>query len=97
MQPTASFDWDESKDIGNQDKHGVSFSEAQHAFSDPRRIILRDVLHSADEDRFVCVGRVGRGTLTVRFTYRDGIIRIHGAGYWRKGKRLYDEKNSLHR
>jgi uncharacterized protein len=65
MQPTASFEWDDIRELANQRKHGVSFSEAQHAFADPRRIILRDVLDSADEDRFVCVGRVGRGTVMV--------------------------------
>jgi len=34
--------------------------------------------------------------LTVRFTYRDGIIRIIGAGYWRKGKTVYEQENGLH-
>jgi hypothetical protein len=33
------------------------------------------------------------GVMTVRFTWRDGRIRIFGAGYWRKGKRLYDREN----
>ncbi len=33
------------------------------------------------------------GILTVRFTYRGETIRILGAGYWRKGKRIYEEKN----
>jgi hypothetical protein len=28
----------------------------------------------------------------VRFTYRKGIIRISGAGYWRKGKKIYEKK-----
>ena len=28
------------------------------------------------------------GVMTVRFTYRDGSIRIFGAGYWRKGKKI---------
>lgn len=30
--------------------------------------------------------------ITVRFTYRDGQVRIFGAGYWRKGKMYYEEK-----
>jgi hypothetical protein len=25
-----------------------------------------------------------------------GIIRIFGAGYWRKGKRIYEQENHLH-
>lgn len=32
--------------------------------------------------------------MTVRFTYRERRIRIFGAGYWRKGKRIY-EKNKI--
>lgn len=31
--------------------------------------------------------------LTVRFIYRENKIRIIGAGYWRKGKKTYEEKN----
>jgi len=28
--------------------------------------------------------------LTVRFTYRGSVIRIIGAGYWRKGRKIYE-------
>jgi len=41
-------------------------------------------------------GRVGEGILTVRFTYRSRIIRIIGAGYWRKGKAIYERENQVH-
>lgn len=85
----ASFDWDPVKDAANQCKHGVSFGDAQAAFLDPVRVIARDPEHSLSEPRFYCVGRVSGGVLTVRFTYRGKVIRIIGAGYWRKGKRLY--------
>jgi len=37
--------------------------------------------------------KVDDGILTVRFTYRDEIIRIFGAGYWRKGKKTYEKNN----
>ena len=42
------------------------------------------------------VGRVERGVLTVRFTYRGDVIRIFGAGYWRKGKRVYEQEHKVH-
>jgi hypothetical protein len=48
------------------------------------------------EERFYCFGRVERGVLTVRFTYRDGVIRIIGAGFWRKGEAVYEQENNLH-
>lgn len=85
------------KDLLNQIKHGVSFVEAQFAFADPRRVIAEDLEHGGEERRYYCMGRVGQGILTVRFTWRDGIIRIIGAGYWRKGKRIYERQNQVHR
>lgn len=90
------FEWDETKDLINQAKHGVPFRTAQLAFSDPRRVIAEDPDHSAQEDRFFCLGRVGEDILTVRFTIRNSIIRIFGAAYWRKGRKAYEEENQIH-
>ena len=92
----AAFDWDPAKDAENQRKHGVSFGEAQIAFLDPGRVIARDMGHSQAEQRYYCFGRVSEGVLTVRFTYRGNVIRIIGAGYWRKWRTLYEKKNRLH-
>ncbi|HUK57449.1 MAG TPA: BrnT family toxin [Nitrospiria bacterium] len=89
------FEWDEEKDKENQAKHNVSFSEAQQAFLDPQRVIAEDVDHSKEEERFYCLGRVGNGIMTVRFTYRGDVIRIYGAGYWRKGRKIYEEENKI--
>ena len=94
---TSSFEWDAAKEAENQRKHGVSFREAQLAFLDPERVIARDVAHSQVEPRFYCFGRLGKGVLSVRFTYRDKVIRIIGAGYWRKGKKVYETQRKLHR
>jgi hypothetical protein len=91
------FDWDPDKDTENQEKHGVSFSRAQYAFADPKRVIAKDEEHSQTEDRLYCFGEVDGGVLTVRFTYRASVIRIIGAGYWRKGKAIYERENQIHR
>ncbi len=93
----ARFEWDSRKDYENQGKHGVSFATAQMAFADPRRVIAEDLSHSSNESRYYGFGRVESGILTVRFTYRDGVVRIIGAGYWRKGKRIYEQENQIHR
>ena len=90
------FEWDPEKDLLNRAKHGVSFAEAQSAFADPDRIIAEDLSHSRGEKRYYCFGKAGEGILTVRFTYRRGIIRIIGAGYWRKGKQIYERENQIH-
>jgi uncharacterized DUF497 family protein len=87
------FDWDPEKDAENQRKHEVSFGRAQYAFADPKRVIAKDVSHSQTEDRYYCFGEVDGGVLTVRFTHRASVIRIIGAGYWRKGKAIYEREN----
>ena len=80
----STFEWDDAKNAVNIEKHGVAFTDAQRAFFDPKRVILKDVGHSEAEDRFFCIGCVDGGIMTVRFTYWTPKIRIFGAGYWRK-------------
>jgi uncharacterized DUF497 family protein len=87
------FEWDDAKDRLNRVKHGVSFALAQEAFFDPRRVIAEDLQHSGGEKRFYCFGEVEGGVMTVRFTWRNGRIRIFGAGYWRKGKAIYEQQS----
>ena len=89
------FEWDDTKNIDNQRKHGVSFDEAQYAFLDESRVIAEDLSHSQHEKRYYCFGlnEQENGILTVRFTYRSGHIRIIGAGYWRRGKKIYEQSN----
>lgn len=89
------FEWDTNKDAENWEKHGVSFSMAQYAFADPCRVMAEDLTHSESEKRYFCFGTVDGGILTVRFTYRGSVIRIFGAGYWRKGKAIYEHENKI--
>ncbi len=92
MKP--DFEWDEKKNIENIKKHGISFFEAQQAFLDPYRLIAKDLDHSITESRYFCFGKVDDEIITVRFTYRGHIIRIIGAGYWRKGRKIYEEERN---
>ena len=88
----ARFEWDSKRNQENQKRHGVSFAKAQFAFADPKRVIAEDLSHSSGEKRYYCFGWVEGGVLTVRFTYRGDVIRLFGAGYWRKGRRIYEQK-----
>jgi len=88
------FTWDAVKELENMAKHGVDFETAKQAFRDPARHIRHDPGHSREEDRFFCVGKVAEKILTVSFTYREEGIRIIGAGYWRKGKMIYEKKKN---
>jgi hypothetical protein len=90
------FEWDPKKDLENQHKHGVSFARAQFVFADPCRVIAEDLSHGSAEKRYYCFGEVDGGVLTVRFTYREETIRIFGAGYWRKGKGIYEREGQIH-
>ncbi|MDR0230663.1 MAG: BrnT family toxin [Dysgonamonadaceae bacterium] len=91
-----TFEWDETKNAENIAKHNVSFEEAQDAFYDENAIINEDEEHSLSEERYFCIGKTRKDILTVRFTYRNGNIRIIGAGYWRKQKKYYEKENNLY-
>jgi len=86
-----TFEWDPKKSVENVLKHGVSFEIAQKVFLDVARKIYGDEKHSKDEQRYYCCGKIDEEILTVRFTIRGQKIRIIGAGYWRKGRKLYYE------
>lgn len=90
------FDWDRLKNAENVRKYNVSFYDAQTAFFDRKRVIAIDVKHStAKEKRYFCFGKVKGKIVTVRFTLRGNRIRIFGAGYWREGRKKYEQKNKI--
>ncbi len=90
----AHFEWDAQKNQENVRKHGVSFTEAQFVFLDKKKIVFEDINHSTiKEKRYYCIGSVGYAICTVRFTYRASKIRIFGAGFWRKERKIYEEEN----
>ncbi|MCL2174002.1 BrnT family toxin [Candidatus Saccharibacteria bacterium] len=85
------FEYDTNKGRANFAKHGISFEDARSAFADENRKIYPDKLHSNAEQREICLGKVNGNILTVVFTKRKGVIRIISAGYYRKGKKLYEQ------
>lgn len=73
------FEWDERKNQINQEKHGISFETAAYVFQDEHYIEMFDFEHStADEERYIAIGRVGR-ILFVVFTERKDDIRLISA------------------
>ena len=50
------FEWDPRKAAANLRKHGISFAEAETAFSDDYATITEDPDHSDDEERFLLLG-----------------------------------------
>jgi uncharacterized protein len=76
------FEWDERKNKSNRRKHGISFQEAQTAFSDECGIVIDDPEHSDDEPRFVLLGMsAALRVLVVCHCYRASgdVVRIISA------------------
>lgn len=76
------FEWDPTKERANQNKHGVSFLEAQSVFADERGLVIHDPDHSDDEERFVLLGLSSLlRALVVCHCYRtdENLIRIISA------------------
>jgi uncharacterized DUF497 family protein len=70
--------WDESKNILNKVKHGVSFEQAVYALKDPFRRIAYDQDHSdVYEDRWKVIGNAGGVMLfVVESEVDDDTVRI---------------------
>ncbi len=75
------IEWDDAKDLLNQEKHGVSFLEVRSLFeSEIDYLEIFDSEHSDFEDRFIAIGPIERGLVVIVFTEREeDIIRIIGA------------------
>jgi len=73
------FEWDSKKAAGNLKKHGVSFEQAALAFEDAFALIEQEDSEDYGEDRFILIGRVLGGVVTVVYTERSGRIRIISA------------------
>ncbi len=73
--------WDETKNVTNRRKHGVSFEDAQELLlSDGHHFVIFDEEHSSDEDRFISIGPICRGLVLVVWTERDvDVVRIISA------------------
>lgn len=75
-----TFAWDPDKAERNEQKHGVSFSEAGTVLGDLLSVTAYDPDHSVDEDRYITVGTSNRGRLLiVAYTERGTSIRIISA------------------
>jgi len=94
-----SFEWDKRKSLLNKTKHGLSFEEAKTAFFDENALLIYDLDHSEDENRFILLGLSARlRILVVCHAYQesDSVIRIISARkasrheqkqYWQRCKK----------
>ena len=77
------FEWDNRKNVGNQEKHGISFETAQLVFNDPYQLSIQD-RHVDGEERWQTIGEISGITIVIvahTFRERDGeeVIRLISA------------------
>jgi len=84
-----AFEWDPKKEATNVAKHGVTFSEAQTAFTDEFARLIPDPDHSDDEDQFILLGTsISSRLIVVCHCVRSGdTIRIISARKAQKQER----------
>lgn len=91
----AKFEWDDTKNAENIEKHGVSFELARELFvSGVEYLEIFDESHSVDKDRFIAIGPILAGVVLVIWTERDeGVTRIISARWATRGEQiLYRER-----
>ena len=86
------FEWDEDKAAGNVRKHAIAFAEVSTLFtSGVDYLEIFDVEHSAEDERFICIGPIARGiVVVVTVDVEIDVIRIISARLaTRRESRLY--------
>lgn len=89
------FEWDKGNSGKNLAKHNVSDVECEEIFFDYHKRILKDVLHSGEEERLLIIGKTKKDrTLFAAFTIRSHKVRVISArDLNNKEHYLYEEKN----
>ena len=78
--PPQSIVWDPVKARRNRAKHGVDFEEAATVFLDPLLLVMPDLEHSQEEERWIALGRsANQLLLVVVHTDDERTIRIISA------------------
>ena len=73
-------EWDETKNITNQQKHKISFETAQYVFLDPAARHSPDRVVDGEERRHVIGKILNIVVVLVVYTERNGNMRIISAG-----------------
>jgi hypothetical protein len=89
------FEWDKGNKDKNWLKHKVKNEECEEIFFDKKKKILKDVLHSGKEKRFIILGKTKKERLLfVVFTIRNKKVRVISArDVNKKEVILYEEKS----
>lgn len=80
LKEPIKFVWDKGNQDKNWLKHKVSKEECEEVFFDKNKKIIKDVLHSGKEKRYIILGKTKKNKLLfVVFTNRSDKIRVISA------------------
>ena len=68
------FEFDSAKNLAHQEKHGISFEEAQELWDDEEAIQIPAI--SETEERFALLALFRSKVWVAFFTYREDTIRL---------------------
>lgn len=87
------FEWDKGNIDKSYEKRGITPNEAEEVFLDQDILILEDIKHSKEEERFMALGKIFLGNiLFLSYTIRKDKIRIISARFAnKKERRLYEQ------
>src|SRR5687767_15056799 len=93
LKGVISFDWNEAN-IDHIAEHDVTPNKVEEVFSDEDNVLDEDIEHSIVEDRFLIIGKTGKGRLLYQiFTRRgDKIHVISSRDINKKEVHLYKKK-----
>jgi len=93
VQECTGFQWDKHNIQKNWEKHKVSPAESEQAFFNKPLIIVKDMQHSQEEDRFYALGKTDQGRrLFIAFTIHKKLIRvISSRGMNKKERKVYEK------
>jgi len=94
MQPQ-SIVWDPEESQSNRTKHGIDFEEAATVFRDPLLLVLPDLEHSQEEERWIALGQsIRQLLLVVVHTDDERTIRLISARQATpRERRLYEQQD----
>ena len=64
------FEWDETKNKKNIEKHGIDFNDAITIFDDDEKIEAIDTRNNYGEERLQVIGEAKPGIIMVAYTWR---------------------------
>lgn len=87
------FEWDKGNEQKNV-KHGVTPAETEQVFLNEPLVVMDDLKHSGNEQRFHALGQTTEGRLLhITFTIRTTMIRVISArDMHRKERAIYDQE-----